>query len=154
MPYKILEHTADVRLLAEGRTLEELFRDALRGMMEVLKPEKKPGGSESIRRVRVEAPERTALLVDFLSEALWLAHTHREALEVEGIRVTRGAEVGAEKSARALPASGSSTGVPAPPNTELRVEATLRGAPCEAFGEDIKAVTYHEAEIRENAAGN
>lgn len=126
MAYKILEHTADVRLLVEGRTLEELFLEALRGMMEVLKPEKKEGGGESTRRVQIEATSPTALLVDFLNEALWLAHTHREAV--------------AEVNFEAL--------------TETRVVAVLRGAAVESFGEDIKAVTYHEAEIRENAAGN
>jgi len=126
MAYRILEHTADVRLLVEGRTLEELFQEALGGMMEVLKPEKKEGGAERLRRIEVEAASRTALLVDFLNEALWLAHTHREAL--------------ADAAFGAI--------------SETRVEATLRGWPAEAFGEDIKAVTYHEAEIRQNAAGN
>ena len=126
MAYRILEHTADVRLLVEGRTLAELFHVALGGMMEVLRPERTPGGAETERKVAVEAAGRTALLVDFLNEALWLAHTHREAF------------IAAEICAI----------------SEMRVEATLRGAPCQAFGEDIKAVTYHEAEIRENAAGN
>ena len=126
MAYRILEHTADVRLLVEGRTLEELFRDALRGMMEVLKAEKMEGGPERIRKLEIEAASPTPLLVDFLNEVLWLAHTHREAFTA--------AEFGAI--------------------SETCVEATLRGFPAEAFGEDIKAVTYHEAEIHTNAAGN
>jgi len=126
MTYKILEHTADVRLLVEARTLEELFREALGGMMEVLKPEKKEGGPETMRRIEIEAASRTALLVDFLNEALWLAHTHREAL--------------AEVAFEAI--------------SETRLRATLRGFAAAAFGEDIKAVTYHEAEIRTNEAGN
>ena len=126
MAYRILEHTADVRMLAEGRTLEELFREALRGMMEVLKAEKKEGGVESQRRIEIEAAGRTALLVDFLNEALWLAHTHHEAF----------------------------TRVAFDEISETRLKAALRGWPVEGFGEDIKAVTYHEAEIRENATGN
>jgi SHS2 domain-containing protein len=124
--FRILEHTADVRLLVEGRTLEELFREALRGMMEVLKAEKKEGGLESTRKIEIEAASPTPLLVDFLNEALWLAHTHREAFS----QVVFGAI------------------------SETRVDATLRGFSAQAFGEDIKAVTYHEAEIRRNAAGN
>lgn len=126
MPYQVLEHTADVRLFVEGRTLEELFREALRGMMEILKPEKKKGGLGSLRKIEIEAGSPTALLVDFLNETLWLAHTHREAF-------TR-AEFGAI--------------------SESRLEATLLGSPVNSFGEDIKAVTYHEAAIRENQAGN
>jgi len=57
---------------------------------------------------------------------LCLAHTHRESYA--------GAEIEAI--------------------SETHIAATLRGCAAESFGEDIKAVTYHEAEIRENAAGN
>jgi SHS2 domain-containing protein len=126
MAYRILEHTADVRMEVEARTLAELFREALRGMMEVLKPERTKDAAETTRRIEVDAASATPLLVDFLNEALWLAHTHREeftAAVIEGI-------------------------------SETRVEAELRGAPAESFGEDIKAVTYHEAKIRRNEAGN
>jgi SHS2 domain-containing protein len=126
MAYTVLEHTADVRLLVEGRTLAELFAEALRGMMEVLKAEKRKGVAETLRRIRLEAPSRTPLLVDFLNEALCLAHTHRESYTDVAIEAI----------------------------SETRVEARLRGCAAESFGEDIKAVTHHEAEIRENAAGN
>ena len=126
MAYRILEHTADVRMVVEARTLEELFREALRGMMEVLKPERKKGAAETTRRIELQAGSATPLLVDFLNEALWLAQTNREEFTADVI-----------------------DGI-----SETRVEAVLRGAPAESFGEDIKAVTYHEAEIRRNAAGN
>jgi SHS2 domain-containing protein len=133
MTFWILEHTADVRLLVEGRTLEELFAEALRAMMDVMKPEEEAAparaperSAESTRRVEVESPSATALMVDFLNEALCLAHSHRERYE----------EV-------------EFTGI-----SESHVRAVLRGRPVESFGEDIKAVTYHEAEIRKNAAGN
>src|SRR5208282_2561861 len=126
MPYTILEHTADVRMLVEGRTLAELFAEALRGMMAVLKPEGKEDTGETRRRIQIESPSRTALLVDFLNEALWLAETHRESY----------AEVTFESI------------------SETRVDAALRGRAVESFGEDVKAVTYHEAEIRETGEGN
>ncbi len=126
MPYTILEHTADVRLLVEGRTLAELFAEALRGMMAVLKPEGKENSAETRRRIQIDAASQTALLVDFLNEALWLAETHREAY----------AEVAFE--------SISAT----------RLIAVLRGRAVESFGEDVKAVTYHEAEIRQTEEGN
>ena len=188
MPYTILEHTADVRLLVEGPTLAELFREALRGMMELMKPEGaqplpasgsatlpvsgsltevdvalKPRAqpevtapleagargaerpAESQRSIRIESPSATALLVDFLNEALWLAHSHREMLEMVTIEViVEGAEEG-EKSAQPKAA--------VLPKARARVRAELRGQPVGAFGEDVKAVTYHEAEIRRNAAG-
>jgi len=132
MPYTILEHTADVRLLVEGRSLPELFSEALRGMMELLKPEGVSGESsaaegtaETNRRIAIASPSATALLVDFLNEALCLAYSHREMYQVSFEEIS-----------------------------EPRVRAVLRGRPVNSFGEDIKAVTYHEAEIRKNAAGN
>lgn len=146
MAYTVLEHTADVRLLVEGRSLAELFSEALRGMMEILKAERKGSGEESARRIQIESPSCTALLVDFLNEVLWLAHCNKELLDIVRIEVTQGDAASDEKDAQA--------GVPAPPKTETRVEAVLRGAPAQSFGEDIKAVTYHEADIRENVAGN
>jgi len=126
MPYTILEHTADVRLLVEGRTLAELFAEALRGMMAVLKPEGKEEAAETRHRIQLESASRTALLVDFLNEALCLAETHRESY----------AEVTFESI------------------SETRLDAGLRGRPVKSFGEDVKAVTYHEAEIRETEEGN
>jgi SHS2 domain-containing protein len=133
MTYRILEHTADVRLLVEGQTLEALFAEALRGMMELMQPETEPGEAEAQKRpletsreIQVESPSATALLVDFLNEALSLAHSHRERYE----------------------------GVEFKEISESRVHAELRGRAVPYFGEDIKAVTYHEADIRRNAAGN
>lgn len=126
MAYTVLEHTADVRLLVEGRTLSELFSEALRGMMDILKAESKEGGEKSTRRIQIESPSRTALLVDFLNEALCLAHTYRESFPAVAFLLI----------------------------SETGLEAVLRGSPANSFGEDIKAVTHHEADIRTNARGN
>jgi len=180
MPYTILEHTADVRLLVEGPTLAEQLREALRGMMELMRPEGGPAlpasesatrvaaplkagaqgagqRAESRRSIRIESPSATALLVDFLNEALCLAHSHREVYEVATIEVDR--EVAAAEGKGPQP----EVAAPLEPGTQprvaallkagARVRAELRGQPVGAFGEDVKAVTYHEAEIRLNAAG-
>lgn len=87
MGYEIMPHTADVRLRAWGKTREELFRDAMRGMFEVMQPhlarkDAKPDAKGRERRhIRIEAGDREALLVDFLSEALYLGDIHREAYD-------------------------------------------------------------------------
>ena len=36
MSYDVVEHTADVRVVVEAATVEELFADALRGVMNVM----------------------------------------------------------------------------------------------------------------------
>jgi len=69
--YEILQHTADVRLRVTASSLEELFADALRGLMEVMGA---PVGAHSVRpeteEIELDSVDLTALLVDFLNEAL------------------------------------------------------------------------------------
>jgi protein archease len=121
--YEILQHTADVRLHVTAATLEELFVDALRGLMEVMGTGKSacPPLSEAIE---VESVDVTALLVDFLNEALVRAVVNRRFF----------------------------TGASFASLTETRVAATLTSVPAE-LEEDVKAVTYHEAEVRRDGGG-
>ena len=125
MTYKMLEHTADVRIFVQGDSLEELFLDAVYGMMEILKPRFDNQKQVTQRAITLEAADITALLIDFLNEVLLASQINKEAYD-EVIFKTL--------SLRSL-------------------EAILRGVAVRSFDEDIKAVTYHEAEIRrtENA---
>ncbi|HKS23031.1 MAG TPA: archease [Thermoanaerobaculia bacterium] len=120
--YEILQHTADVRLHVTASTLEELFADALRGLMEVM------GGAAAsdtrTEQVELESVDVTALLVDFLNEALVRAHVQRRSF----------------------------TGASFATLTETHAAATLTSVPAE-FEEDVKAVTYHEAEVRRGENG-
>lgn len=125
MSYSFLGHTADMRMSVKGKTLEELFRDALLGMMAAADPDIGKGAQGVKRTIRLGAPDITALLLDFLSEALTWAHTEREAY--------------ADVQFRSL--------------SENSLEAELAGYRAESFGEDIKAVTYHEADVKKNSEG-
>ena len=120
---EILEHTADIRLRITAATREDLFREALRGTIALLQPQR--GDRKVQRDVRIEASDLTALLVDFLNEALSNAHARREAYDDARISSL----------------------------TDNRVEARLLGTEAIAFGADVKAVTYHEADIRRDAHG-
>ncbi len=111
MEYEILSHTADLRIRA--------FRNALRGLGAVIRPDALERKPETRRPFGVTAPDATALLIDFLSEALALAHIHREVyVDVHFDELS-------DRSAR-----GHLCGVPVPD-----------------FAEDVKAVTYHGAAI-------
>lgn len=124
MPYEIVKHTADLRMKVSGKTPEELFAEALRGMMFVLKEE--GGGGEGRKRtVVVQSADLTSLLVDFLNEALAQAQINREIYD------------------RVVFKNFSETGL----------EAELEGTAADAFDEDIKAVTYHEADVKRNEKG-
>jgi SHS2 domain-containing protein len=122
--YEILQHTADVRLRVTASSLEELFADALQGLMAVM------GASVGAHGVRPESIELdsvdlTALLVDFLNEALVRALVRRRCF---------------------TGASFASLG-------ETHLVATLTSVPAASFDEDVKAVTHHEAEVRRSGEG-
>jgi len=129
--FEILPHTADIKIRVYGKTLEEFFRNSVIGMFQTIGP-KVPGCKKVNDRVicdllpekhsvKVRAADIDALLVDFLSEALYLSDIHDEAyLEVAVKEVS-----------------------------DTYISATLHGVKVKGFEVvEIKAVTYHELEIK------
>ncbi len=122
MPYSFNEHTADIRMNVTGKTLGELFQDALSGMVKIVNPTLSKKLKIIKRKIIIEASDATALLIDFLNEALMQMHTERETY-----------------------ASVKFSSI-----TEHSLKAELKGYKAESFGEDIKAATYHEADVKKN----
>jgi len=123
--FEILEHKADLKIRVWGKTKEELFANALLAMSESQKPEIK--NQQKIKReIKIKSLDLPALLVDFLSEALYLSQTNKEVYFKASF----------EKFA----------------DSEIRGE--LIGQLVERFGEDIKAVTHHNLEIKRNLSGS
>ena len=75
-PYEILEHTADIGFLARGATLADLFGNATRGFMAIAAETGRVGLCGEWP-VRVSAPDLPSLLVDYLSELLYLLDSGR-----------------------------------------------------------------------------
>ena len=130
--YELLEHTADVGIRARGPTLEAAFEQATEGLADVLgalAPGWSPGGSEpgGAVAVQVAADDPGGLLVDWLSEVLWLQEV-RQA-KVAGVRVGR---VGDGTAAGWVAFSGDG---PAPDGTF------------------VKAVTYHRLRVEPDPGG-
>ena len=119
--YEILEHKADLKIRAFGKTKEELFLNALSGMMESLEPEVKKPGEIRKREIKIKSPDFSALLVDFLSEVLYQSQVNKEIYNILKFKKFSGSEL----------------------------EAELLGQKVERFGEDIKAVTYHNLDVRQ-----
>jgi SHS2 domain-containing protein len=119
--FEFLDHPGDLKLRAWGRNLEELFANAATGMMTFLFgsgiANAQPYRTETIE---IEARDREALLVDWLSELLYRATSEYHAYM--GFRIH---ELNA---------------------TKLRATVTAVAA---AAVEDIKAVTHHELSVRE-----
>jgi len=137
--YQILEHTADLRIRAFGRTLEELFGNALAGMMDYLKSEKlKAKNVKPVKRIiKISSLDFNALLVDFLSEALTLADINQEVYrQAEFVNFPRPVADAVRKK-----------------EAGLFLEARLWGEKIGRFDKDIKAVTYHRLDISRNKDG-
>jgi len=129
--FEVLPHTADIKIKAYGRTLQQFFCNALLGMFQSVGPiipecKKKSGrvicdNLPQKRKIEVRAPDIDALLVDFLSEALYLSDVHDEAYFLAEI-----SEI-----------------------SETSVSAVLHGIRVKGFDVvEIKAVTYHELEVK------
>ena len=75
-PFETFEHTADIGLIARGRTLAEVFEHAANGLVELtVDPE---GLREDVQVLaEVSAADREALLVAWLNELLYLLDTRR-----------------------------------------------------------------------------
>lgn len=122
--FEVIHHTADVRLLVAASTLEDLFRDAVRGMYAVMRGE--GHGRRVTRVITVEdSADTTSLLVDFLNDVLNRAQIGRELFNE--VRFTR--------------------------FEPLSLTAELTGSAPAEFEEDVKAVTYHEADVRQEDGG-
>ena len=122
--YKILPHPADIRVQAFGKTKEELFLNAMKGMTAVLQPKIRSTKHE-IRNIKVKSVDLNALLVDFLSEVLYLIQTNKEVYN--NIKFSH--------------------------FEDNKLEGELFGNKVESFGEDIKGVTYHGLKITQNKDG-
>lgn len=130
--YEYLEHTADIKFLAYGNTLEKVFENAALAMFNVIIDTGKVSG-ETAREVLLTSPDLESLLVDWLSELLYLFEVDEIVFwkfRVEEIREEEG-----EYSIKAL-ASGEKYYPESHP-----------------FETEIKAVTYNQLELEKTAEG-
>jgi len=122
--YEFISHTAEVGLRLTADNPQELFRAALEGMAEWLKPGM-PRDVELRRDLRVDSALAQTLLVDFLIDALTRSQVDRAVFFDAEFQLIE----------------------------DTRVEATLLGRGVESFDDDIKAITYHGAGFRRNGVG-
>ncbi|BDC34917.1 archease [Candidatus Dependentiae bacterium Noda2021] len=128
--FELIPHTADIKLRVYGATHADLFKHAVVGMFQSIHPQAptchiKEGRlvCEQLpisRELGVNSPDINALLVDFLSYALYLSDVHNEAyLDATIISIS-----------------------------DTFVKAILHGVAITGFsGVEIKAVTYHDLSI-------
>src|SRR3989338_1054385 len=77
MPFKILDHTADVAVKIESKTLEKLFEEAAGSYLYLLIEEEKLKPCET-KKIKLEAMDHESLLVSFLSELIYILETQNK----------------------------------------------------------------------------
>lgn len=125
--FEEIEHTADVGLRVRGKDLPALFVNAARGMWTLILSDIDSVEPLVTRQIELEAMDLEMLLVDWLSELLYLHETEHEVYSQFAVH-----EISP---------------------TCLRAEA--RGAPVKdhAFRKQIKAVTFNDLAIEETTEG-
>jgi len=131
--FEILEHKADIKIRVFGKTLEELYKNAVWAMASILvKSLKLNVKSSQIKKIIItKSADREVLLVDFLNDILGESQINQAVypevrfidFQPDGVR-------------------GFSY-----------LKAEINGYPIERFDEDIKAVTYHDLRIYQNKDG-
>ena len=132
MPYRFLDHTADVAVEVRAETLDGLFVEALRAFTDTVTEVDGVGVGKAVR-VEVEAGDLEGLLVEWLGELVYLFDVDR-VLFREGVVEVR--EVG-EGGWRLV--------------GEVRGEVWEEGRHVEKV--HVKAVTWHGLEVREVEGG-
>jgi len=69
--YELINHTADVGVKAYGKTISEAFENAAKGMFDII-TDKSEIENIGQYNIELEAPDLEQLLVDFLSDLLFL----------------------------------------------------------------------------------
>jgi SHS2 domain-containing protein len=122
--FEELAHTAEVGMRVGAASCESLFACAGLGLFQLAGVA--PGDARARRSITVESIDRAGLMVDWLSELLYLHETSGEVYDTIAIESL----------------------------SETRLTATLQGALAIAPPErSIKAVTYYGLRIEESADG-
>ncbi|MBU0531456.1 MAG: archease [Candidatus Uhrbacteria bacterium] len=120
--YEMKEHTGDIKMSVSGKSLEELFANAARGMMSFIYGEAAlQCKADQTEEILISSADQPSLLVEWLSELLYLSDTNRRAY----VRFDVGQI------------------------SETQIKASVGSCPAVAQ-DDIKAVTYHELAIEKN----
>lgn len=124
---EFLPHTADVSIRVQADSQDELFDASLQCMNRLLIKDyyKKSFKAELCQKVAITSVDTTSLLIDFLSEALTLSHVHKAIFFL----------LSCDRF------------------TPTTLDGVLIGTRVPSFDTDVKAVTYHEAEVKLNEQG-
>jgi len=123
--FKFLEHTADVKFQAEGKTLEEAFRSAFQAMKETITKGVKVKSAEE-KKIKIKGSDLSSLLYKFLEEFLYM-------LDAENFLISSIKKIKIDKD-------------------KFKLNAVVSGdkASSYKFTNDVKAITYNKMFVRKD----
>lgn len=124
--FEMLSHTADIGIIAYGKTQAELFENAAIGMFSLITPLEKV--SEKILiSVSIDAHDNEELLITFLNELLYYYSTKKVLFKrFDILKISE---------------------------THLDVNISGEQISAHQISNDIKAATYHNLKIEKTASG-
>lgn len=126
--FKILEHTADIGIIAYGKDIREVFINAAKGLFSLIIDPAEVSARKTWE-IAVTAPDREALLVNWLNELIYLLDAQGTLFkDFEIINMTE---------------------------TELKVKASGEKINTKKhhLKREVKAATYHQLKIEQTADG-
>ncbi len=124
-PYELLDHTADAKFRAYGKTLDDAFSNAVTGMIAIIAPPEEIG-SDVEKHIRIEGIKKESLLFDLLDEVLFLYDVEKFLPHKTVLRITH----------------DNTTG-------KFVVEGIMHGEMPTKISGNLKAITYSEMIIDE-----
>jgi len=122
--YELIDHTADVGVKAYGKTLSEAFEHAAKGMFDIITDNSEIENTGQFD-IKLEAPDLEQLLVDWLSELLFLNSANNLVFGFFKVEL--------DEKKKSLNA---------------RVFGEKFNVSKHKIGTEIKAVTYHMLEVK------
>ena len=123
MKYKFLEHTADVKFQAFGKSLEQAFSNAAMALKEVMAGKIKIK-AKITKKIKIKGKDNESLLYNFLEEFLFL-------LDSQGFILSKIKKIEIKEN-------------------KLTAEVLGDKASLYKFNNDVKAVTYNQMYVKKD----
>lgn len=127
MNYKILKHTADLKIKIWGNDMPTLFKNAAHAMFDVMCGKKPKTSNQKIaktKKIEISAYDYESLLINFLNELLFLTDVNNERFEINDLKIEN--------------------------KKRLTLNANLVPYPLSSLEIEIKGATYHDLQIKKD----
>jgi SHS2 domain-containing protein len=124
--FEIIDHTADIGIVAYGKTKKEVFINTAKGMFEIIAGENREHKENFYAKIKLEAKSLEDLLIAWLNELLYLSEVKLVILNKFKIKELSDGQIKAEVGGTKI--------------NHLSVR----------MKREVKAVTYHRLEIKKD----